>query len=198
MKSWKKEEVLERINLQLIFVCNDLLQCRHERNGIAIIGIRKTMLEGFLFFPLKKQIYFWAPSESTNRISGPYSPAFQFLSYLKERLHMGCNQSAEDKDAMRQNRELERQMEQEHAAEASKIKLLLLGTSLFLYQFMRKGNNWTEEIEMGSWKGLFLLRFASFFHELLFFLLFPDFFTFFSSLFFPLFVPFPFRCWWIR
>ena len=54
---------------------------------------------------------------------------------------MGCNQSAEDKDAMRQNRELERQMEQEHAAEASKIKLLLLGTSLFLYQFMRKGNN---------------------------------------------------------
>jgi len=40
---------------------------------------------------------------------------------------MGCNASAEDKDAMRANKELERQMELDHQNEASKIKLLLLG-----------------------------------------------------------------------
>ena len=54
---------------------------------------------------------------------------------------MGCNQSAEDKEAVRQNRELERKMEQEHAAEASKIKLLLLGKPVLphLYRAQRLG-----------------------------------------------------------
>ena len=43
---------------------------------------------------------------------------------------MGCNQSAEAKEAYRNNQDLQRRLEQDHANEASKIKLLLLGLSL--------------------------------------------------------------------
>ena len=49
------------------------------------------------------------------------------MSFLETFNPMGCNQSADVKDAQRHNRDLERKLENDHANEASKIKLLLLG-----------------------------------------------------------------------